>query len=592
MSEAPPSGADEASRTATPDTPAKPSVRGWLWLVFMITIAGGTWYHYDRYKEKAAQEEAEKQAAEAKGKGKGSPTPVVAVPARKGRLNVYLDGLGTVTPLRTVTVRSRVEGQLMRVHFREGEMVEQGQLLAEIDPRPFQVQLKQAEGQLARDQALLANARLDVDRYRTLLAQDSIAKQQVDAQEALVRQYEGVVKSDQSQVDSARLQLTYARITAPISGRLGLRQVDPGNIVRAGDASGIVVIAQLAPVAVLFTVPQDNLPALMKRVQEEERLLVEAWDREQKNLLARGRLLAVDNLVDVATGTVKLKASFRNEESELFPNQFVNVRLRLDTLDDQTIIPQGAVQRGGRGLFVYVVKEDMTVTARPVTLGPADGPRVAVLKGIEPGERVVVDGIDRLREGARVILSKRPEFKPSVDGTSGARKKGKGKGKPPADGAPGAASGKGGESAQAPAADQGSAEAGEAPRKGPRRRPEGDAAAEGSTGKGAADAKAGGGDPEKKARRRKPPADPEGAGEASSAAPGVDAAPGDAPEKKARRRKPPADGEATGEGAGPRPVAEGASAGGEPEKKARRRKPPAEAPEGAAGSAAAAPAAP
>jgi len=558
MSEAPPSDAAEAPRPVPPEAAAKPSVRGWLWLVFMITIAGGSWYHYDRYKERAAQEDALKQAADMKGKGKGAPTPVVAVPARKGRINVYLDGLGTVTPLRTVTVRSRVEGQLMRVHFREGEMVEQGQLLAEVDPRPFQVQLKQAEGQLARDQALLANARLDVDRYRTLLAQDSIAKQQVDAQEALVRQYEGIVKSDQSQVENARLQLTYARVTAPISGRVGLRQVDPGNIVRSGDAAGIVVITQLAPVGVLFTVPQDSLPALMKRTQEEDRLLVEAWDREQKNLLARGRLLAVDNLVDVATGTVKLKASFRNEESELFPNQFVNVRLRLETLDDQTVIQQGAVQRGGRGLFVYVVRDDMTVTARPVTLGPADGPRVAVLKGIEPGDRVVVDGIDRLREGARVILSKRPEFKPSVDGTSGARKKGKGKGKgkPPAEAAPGAAPAKAGEAAPAPAA-----EPGEAPRK------------------GAAEGKGAGGDTEKKARRRKPPADGDAAGE-----PAADAASADAPEKKAPRRKPPA-GDAAGEGSGAR-TGESAAGSGEPEKKARRRKPPAEAQEGAAGAAA------
>lgn len=570
MSEAPP-------RNAATETPAQPSAPGWLWLLLFVTIAGGAWYHYDRYKEQVAQEEAEKKAADAKGKGKGAPTPVVAVPARKGRINVYVDGLGTVTPLRTVTVRSRVEGQLMRVHFREGEMVEQGQLLAEIDPRPFQVQLKQAEGQLARDQALLANARLDVDRYRTLLAQDSIAKQQVDAQEALVRQYEGIVKSDQSQVENARLQLTYARITAPISGRVGLRQVDPGNIVRGGDANGIVVITQLAPVGVLFTVPQDILPALMKRIEEEERLLVEAWDREQKNLLARGRLLAVDNLVDVATGTVKLKASFRNEESELFPNQFVNVRLRLETLEDQTVIQQGAVQRGGRGLFVYVVKEDMTVTARPVTLGPADGPRVAVLKGVEPGDRVVVDGIDRLREGTRVILSKRPEFKPSVDGTSGARKKGKGKGKPPAEGAPGAAPVKGGDAAQAGTAEAVSGEAGEAPRKGTRRQADGEAG-ERSGGKGATDAKSGG-DPEKKARRRKPPAAAEDAGE-PAAAPGADAAPGDVPEKKARRRKPPADAEPAAEGIGPRAPSDAAPAG-EPQKKARR-KPPAESPDGSA----------
>jgi multidrug efflux system membrane fusion protein len=225
------------------------------------------------------------------------------------------------------------------------------------------------------------------------------------------------------------LQLTYARVTAPISGRVGLRLVDPGNIVRSGDAGGLVVIAQLAPIGVLFTVPQDSLPALMKRVHSGATLRVEAWDREQKNRLAVGQLLAVDNLVDVSTGTVKLKASFRNDAGELFPNQFVNVRLRLETLKDQTLIQQTAVQRGGRGLFVYVVQDDMTVSARPVTLGIADGSRVAVLKGVEAGDRVVIDGIDRLREGARVRIAQRPEFKPTVDGKREARKKGKRKGK-------------------------------------------------------------------------------------------------------------------------------------------------------------------
>jgi multidrug efflux system membrane fusion protein len=357
-------------------------VRGWLWVLLIAVATAAGFYFYERHQ---AQQLAQKQEADSKkgfGKGMGGPTPVVAVPARQGRINVYLEGLGTVTPLATVTVRSRVEGQLMRVHFQEGEIVQRGQLLAEIDPRPFEVMLKQAEGQLARDQALLANARIDVERYRTLLAQDSIAKQQVDAQEALVRQYEGTVKADQSQVDQARLQLTYARITAPLTGRVGLRLVDAGNIVRAGDANGLVVITQLAPIGVLFTVPQDELPALMKRVQTDERLPVEAWDREQKNRLAQGSLVAIDNQVDVATGTVKLKARFRNEDGTLFPNQFVNVRLKLETLEDQTVIQQSAVQRGGRGLFVYLVKEDMTVTERPVVLGPSDGPRVSVLKGM------------------------------------------------------------------------------------------------------------------------------------------------------------------------------------------------------------------
>ena len=511
------------SASPPPPEPAQPPVgrpaRGWLWLLFFIVAAGAGYYYFDRHKANIAAEAARK-ADEKKARGKGAATPVVAAPVRKGDLNVHIYALGTVTPLRTVTVRSRVDGQLMAVHFREGDLVKQGQLLAEVDPRPFNVQLKQAEGQLARDQALLANARLDLERYRTLLTQDSIAKQQVDSQEALVQQYEGVVKADQSQVENARLQLTYARVTAPISGRVGLRLVDPGNIVRAGDANGLVVIAQLAPIGVVFTVPQDNLPEVMKRVQSGDTLRVEAWDREQRNRLAQGNLVAVDNLVDVTTGSVKLKASFRNEDDELFPNQFVNVRLRLDTLEDQTIILQTAVQRGGRGLFVYVVKDDMTVTARPVTLGPVDGPRVAVLKGVEPGDQVVIEGIDRLREGARVQITKRPEFKPTIDGTSGPRKKGKGKGKGKGDTTAGKAAA-GAEPAGAPAADAAEKGAGDDERRARRR------AAQAQDDKGAGrSADAAAEEPRKKKGRRKPP--PEGQEGDPAKAPAVPA-PGGAP---------------------------------------------------------------
>jgi len=441
----------------------------WVWLIAVVAAGAAAWFVYQRYAPPPAPAAATPPAGKAGPgglKGGGGPTPVVAATARKGDVDIYINGLGTVTPLRTVTVRSRVEGQLMRVHFQEGQVVKQGQLLAEIDSRPFDVQLKQADGQLVRDQALLANARLDLERYRTLLTQDSIAKQQVDSQESLVRQYEGVVRSDQSQVESARLQLTYARITAPISGRTGLRLVDPGNIVRGGDATGIVVITQITPIAVLFTVPQDALPEVIKRMQSGDMLPVEAWDREQKARLASGRLTAVDNLVDTATGTVKLKASFANDDSALFPNQFVNVRMKLDTAVGQTIIPSAAIQRGGQGMFVYVVRDDDTVTARAVKLGPIDGQRVAIAAGIKPGERVVVDGIDRLREGARVEVTKRPEFKPSVDGSSGTRKgkgKGKGKGQPRAEGQEGKA---------APAAEGGDAKAAgaEATKKGGRRR--------------------------------------------------------------------------------------------------------------------------
>lgn len=348
-----------------------------------------------------------KRKADQQMKAMKTPTqPVSAMSVRTADLPVYIKALGTVTPANTVTVRSQVGGQLIRLHFKEGQMVEKGDLLAEIDPRPFQVQLMQAEGQLARDEELLKNAESDLARYKVLLGQDSIAVQQVTTQESLVKQYKSVLQTDKGQIASAKLQLAYSRITAPLSGRVGLKVVDPGNMVSTSDTSGIAVITQLQPITVVFSVPQDNLPAILKRSQSADLAPVLALDQEGKSLLAKGKLLAVDNQIDTTTGTVKLKGIFRNEDNRLFPNQFVNIRLKVDTLQDATVISTAAIQRGSIGTFAYVVKDDKTVTVRPIKLGPADGELVAVTEGLAPGENVVTVGGDKLREGSKVEIVK------------------------------------------------------------------------------------------------------------------------------------------------------------------------------------------
>jgi multidrug efflux system membrane fusion protein len=328
--------------------------------------------------------------------------PVVAAAARQGDLDIYLTGLGSVTAFNMVTVRTRVSGQLIKVAFQEGQFVRKGELLAEIDPRPFQVQLAQAEGQMARDLAQLKNAQRDLERFKVLLSRDLISKQEFDAQLAQIDQVEGVIKSDQAQIDNAKLQLTYSRIIAPISGRIGLRLVDEGNMVQANDPNGLAVITQLQPITVLFSIPQDDLPRVLNKMQSGQKLVVEAYNRDLKQKLATGTLLTIDNQIDSNTGTVRCKAVFPNQDNALFPNQFVNARLLVDTRQGAVIVPTAAIQRSPQSTFVYVVKDDGTVESRNVVSGPGEGDDVSIANGLAPGEVVVVEGVDRLQQGTKV----------------------------------------------------------------------------------------------------------------------------------------------------------------------------------------------
>lgn len=331
-----------------------------------------------------------------------APVPVDVAAVTRGEMPVTISGLGTVTPLKTVTVETRVSGELMSVGFRQGQMVKKGQFLAQIDPRPYQVALEQAEGQLARDKALLANARHDLARYNRLVAQDSIARQTRDTQAALVKQDEATVLSDKAQIDAQKLNLTYAHIVAPITGMAGLRLVDPGNYLPANASTGIVVLTQMDPMSVIFTIPENSIAAVLKRLAAGATLEAKAYDQSGKTLLAVGRLFALDNQINTTTGTLSLRAIFPNPKEMLFPNQFVNVTLVVDTLHHALLVPNAAIQRGSPGTFVYVVAPNGGVKVAPVTLGPGAAQERVVLSGLEAGERVVVDGADQLRAGARV----------------------------------------------------------------------------------------------------------------------------------------------------------------------------------------------
>lgn len=341
-------------------------------------------------------------AGRAAGGRRGAPmSPVQAATATQQTVPRYLSGLGTAIAANTVTVTSRVDGQLMAIHFTEGQQVKAGDLLAEIDPRPFQVQLTQAQGQLAKDQATLANARRDLARYQQLVKTNLVSRQELDTQSSLVQQTEGAIKADQGAVDSAKLQITYSRITAPIDGRVGLKLVDVGNYVTSGSTTGLVVITQTHPIDVVFTLPEGNIADLLK-AQKAGPVSVEAWDRTNQNKLTTGSLLSLDNQIDTATGTIKLKARFANADDALFPNQFVNARLQVDTLHDAVVIPTAALQMGNEGNFVWTLSEDNKVSKHRVTAGVQDSRQVVISAGLNAGDRVVTDGIDRLTEGMQV----------------------------------------------------------------------------------------------------------------------------------------------------------------------------------------------
>jgi multidrug efflux system membrane fusion protein len=358
----------------------------------------------DRNHEAPAILGATAQAASSKDSKKSGPViPVLATKVVSGDIGVYLNGLGTITPFNNVIVKSRVAGQLMKVNFTEGQFVREGDLLAEIDARPYQVQVAQMQGQLQRDEALLKNALLDAERYRSLSQTNVISKQQLATQESVVAQHEGIVQSDKAQLDNAKLNLLYSRITAPISGRVGLRQLDAGNMVSTGD--GLLTITQVEPIAAVFAIPQDQAPPVLKKLRANEKLSVQAFDREQKIKLADGRLLTVDNQIDAATGTLRCKAVFDNRDATLFPNQFINARLLVDTKRAVALLPSAAVQRGAeQTTFVYVVDDQSMVSIRQVTLGVTEAGVVEIKNGLSAGETVVLEGVDRLSAGSKVAV--------------------------------------------------------------------------------------------------------------------------------------------------------------------------------------------
>ena len=395
-------GPDDTTTLSTQTKPPAPSVapggkrRVWLWVIAVLVVAAAAAFLY-------YQRQAMEQEQKAKSNNESKPVPVTAAKVASGAMGIYVEALGTVTPVYTVTVTSRVQGQIMEVHYREGQMVHKGDPLLEIDPRPYQAALTQAEGQLAHDTALLNEARIDLDRYRAALARNAVAQQQVYDQEQTVQQYEGTVQNDQGAVDNAKVNLVYCHITSPIDGRVGLRLVDPGNIVQANSTTALLVVTQLQPITVVFSIAEDYLSEIQKQLTNGQKMKVFALDRSDEKTIATGSLLTLDNQIDTTTGTVKLKAIFDNKDSSLFPNQFVNAKLLVTTQQNATLVPTPAIQRNSQQAFVYVIGTDQTASVKNVKVGASDGNLTAV-EGIEPGQVVAVNGFDKLQDGIKVAV--------------------------------------------------------------------------------------------------------------------------------------------------------------------------------------------